>query len=636
MYLNMAIEKMSFVNIVGGVKSFDSVAKCCIAGNNFQPINASEGSAQMIPFSEINPYQETLRLLTEFTLRLGVKPDFNEFYSLDESSEQINERVKNYSDKYTQNLEEITGLEKFIAEDKQIIIQLEHLKGVNVNIHDFFELEFIKFRFGRLPRVSYEKLMAYSNNDEYIFKATSVENEYAWGMLFIPCLHRRKTEALFNSLSFERVRLSDRINGTVSESIDELMMEIQKTSDKLKNIYKEHQEFLVQAKENILMYYSKIRCLHDTFELRRFSGHTGESFLLSGWVPTADIPDFTLRINDLNGVSVVVEAADATPYSPPTKLKNRAVFKPFEDFVKLYGLPDYNEFDPSPVFAISYMIIFGLMFGDVGQGAMMIIFGLLYYLLTKKTFGKIVAMLGVSASIFGFVYGSIFGKEHIIKGFVSPFEKINFMLISSVCIGAVFITVAIIINIVNGVRQKNFEKMLFSPNGAAGFIFYWAVIIGVVMIFGFGKNVFSIWYILAFIAIPIIMFFLKEPLSHLLKTKRKWRPETSNGDFVIESSVEVFDIMLGFITNTISFIRIGAFALSHAGMMLVVYILSDMAGHASIPVMIIGNIFVTAFEGFIVGIQVLRLQFYEMFSRYYDGQGVEFNPATIKYNIEDE
>ena len=102
------------------------------------------------------------------------------------------------------------------------------------------------------------------------------------------------------------------------------------------------------------------------------------------------------------------------------------------------------------------------------------------------------------------------------------------------------------------------------------------------------------------------------------------------GMFIIEGIIDLFEVCLTYITNTMSYLRIGGFVLSHAGLMLVFSIVSNMFdGVGSVIVLVIGNIFVTGFEGFIVGIQVLRLEFYELFSRFFKGGGIPFKTVSI-------
>ena len=137
--------------------------------------------------------------------------------------------------------------------------------------------------------------------------------------------------------------------------------------------------------------------------------------------------------------------------------------------------------------------------------------------------------------------------------------------------------------------------------------------------------------------LPILLIFLCEPLSRAIKKHKLEKPEDGIGSFILESFFECFEVVLSFVSNTVSFLRVGGFVLSHAGMMLVVFTLADMAGPvAYIPVVIIGNLFVMALEGLIAGIQVLRLEFYEMFSRFFDGDGKEYEPVTISYELNEE
>jgi V/A-type H+-transporting ATPase subunit I len=126
------------------------------------------------------------------------------------------------------------------------------------------------------------------------------------------------------------------------------------------------------------------------------------------------------------------------------------------------------------------------------------------------------------------------------------------------------------------------------------------------------------------------MIFLREPLTHLVEKKSEILPE-QKAMFFLESFFELFEIILSYLTNSISFLRVGAFAISHAAMMGVVMLFAGAhSGDPNILVVILGNIFVAGMEGLIVGIQVLRLEYYEMFSRFYKGTGKGFKPYKSK------
>ena len=186
---------------------------------------------------------------------------------------------------------------------------------------------------------------------------------------------------------------------------------------------------------------------------------------------------------------------------------------------------------------------------------------------------------------------------------------------------------SITINTIINFKNKKIGEALFSQNGLAGIVFYGGVLAGIGLQMGLGISVFNTAYILGLIVLPLVLIFLKEPLSHRLEGKDMF--PNGFGGFFVESIFETLEVFLTFVANTMSFLRIGGFVLSHAGMMLVVYVLAGMVGPAFVPVVLIfGNLFVMCLEGMIVGIQVLRLEFYEMFSRYYEGGGIEFRPLS--------
>ncbi len=191
-----------------------------------------------------------------------------------------------------------------------------------------------------------------------------------------------------------------------------------------------------------------------------------------------------------------------------------------------------------------------------------------------------------------------------------------------------------ILNMLNGIKQKNLTKLLFSPNGLAGFVFYWAIIIAVLPLLGFGDSRLTGWYIGLFVVLPLLLIFLREPLGKFLMKQKDWKPETWGG-YALESGFELVEVILSYVTNTISFLRVGAFALSHAGMMLVVFLLAKGTGTSDNPIVIVlGNVLVMGIEGLLVGIQVLRLEFYELFGRFYNGEGRPYTPFIINYKAE--
>jgi len=184
-----------------------------------------------------------------------------------------------------------------------------------------------------------------------------------------------------------------------------------------------------------------------------------------------------------------------------------------------------------------------------------------------------------------------------------------------------------LLNIINGIRMKDRGKALFSPNGLAGMVFYVGIILGVFFLAAKKQNIFTGPYIWLVIVLPLVLLFLSGPLTKLVNGEKDWKPE-SVGMFFVEGFFELFEICLSYVSNTISFLRIGAYAISHAGMMLVVF---NLAHNTNIVGIAFGNVLVAVLEALLVSIQVMRLEYFEMFGRFYEGGGTEFAPKIIDY-----
>ena len=344
-------------------------------------------------------------------------------------------------------------------------------------------------------------------------------------------------------------------------------------------------------------------------------------------------------------LSCVADTADDVRHAkPPTKLKNSFLGRVFQPFLEMYGLPAYNEKDPSLFMALTYCLFFGIMFGDLGQGLCLALIGLVLARWKGMWLGGIITCCGLSGALFGCVYGSVFGFEDILPGFkimeettfagLGMVSNVLLLLVLSICLGVFMLLLVMVINILNGIRQKNYEKILFGPNGAAGIVFYAGLLTAAVSTLAFGVNLFTPAYVLPVLILPLVLMLLREPLSHLLAKDPHWR-EFSVGEVLGTGFFELFETLLSYLTNTLSFMRVGAYAITHVGLMLVVHMLAGLAGGvggpAGILILVLGNAFVMGFEGLLVGIQVLRLEFYELFGRFYDDGGIPFVPKKIDY-----
>jgi len=520
------------------------------------------------------------------------------------------------------------GLTNEIRESERVIEQLNHLKDIELNLEEMFSFEFFRFRFGHMPEENYDALGNYTKelNDVFFFKS-SVEKDEVWGLYITPVSKSVRIDSLFASLLFERVRISDKAHGTpdkaraaIRADIEKLKIDADEVAERIDSLRRNLAPAIAALREKL-----EERAVY--FDLRSNVVFRKNTFCITGWVPERDSKRMETELELIPSVTCVIEKPISEKQSPPTMLKNPKFLKPFEEFVNMYGLPSHGEIDPTPIVAVTYFLFFGLMFGDLGQGAVLLIVGLLLYFVKKMWLGGVIACVGVSSAVFGTLYGSVFGYENIIHGF-NPMNNINTTLIVAVLIGTFMICICMTLNIITGIRQKDIKKIFFSPNGLSGLLLYASAVIFILGAFGFIKSILPQNLFVTILAVMLVLMFLAEPLCKLIKRRSDWMPE-KKVEFAVESFFELFEVMLSYLTNTISYIRIGAFALSHVGMMTVVFLLAG--GENGNPlVIIIGNLFVTGFEGLIVGIQVLRLQFFEQFGRFYSGGGRVFENCAGK------
>jgi V/A-type H+-transporting ATPase subunit I len=306
-------------------------------------------------------------------------------------------------------------------------------------------------------------------------------------------------------------------------------------------------------------------------------------------------------------------------------------------------MPSYNEIDPTTFVAITYVILFGMMFGDFGQGLCVSIIGYLMWKFKRMALGKALIPCGISAAFFGLVFGSVFGFEEALNPLYKMLFNLderpisvmnpattNMVIISAVVIGVTLVLVAMLINIYSSLKRKHYGNALFGPNGVAGFVFYGSLVVGFGGQVAFGWHLVNTAYILCCFILPLVIIIFREVLGGLMEHSPDWKPE-SWGGYIVQQCFELFEVLLSYASNTISFLRVGAFVLVHAGMMMVVFTLANMASGAPYVIIIVfGNIFVMGLEGLLVGIQTLRLEFYEMFSRFFDGEGRPYNPVTVR------
>lgn len=631
---------MKFLSIAGPKADIDRVAHDYLSRYEIYLENALtelQGVKDLRPYIEINPYKDILvksKELLNLTDIIEISP--SKEITLEESVDMITSL-----DNSIEGLKsEKSALEKERETLKESLHKIEPFRELRYDISSVLHFKFIRFRFGKIPLDYFNKFKSYIYDylDTLFYECHHDEN-YVWGVYFVPFTQKDKVDAVFSSLHFERTFLPDEYHGTPDEAYSNLEEQISNLTSKINEINEMITKKLYDSREILLSASNYIESLSRNFDIRKMAACTKEYhdvfYILCGWMSEKDAALFQDDIKNDDKLFVIIQDDQNEVISkPPTKLKNPKIFKPFESFVRMYGLPSYNEMDPTIFLGLTYPLIFGAMFGDVGQGLLLILFGAILYFKTKIDLCAIISIAGVFSTIFGFLYGSLFGFEDIIPAiWLRPMEHsltlpvvgtLNTVLVVSVGFGMILILLSMIFNIINGIKQRNIEKIFFDTNGLSGLVFYGAVASVIVLLMSSHTISGGILLVLLFV-LPLILIAFKEPISKLIEKKADAMPK-EKGMFLVQSFFELFEVVLSYMTNTISFVRIGAFALSHAGMMQVVLMLAgaENGGSTNWLVIILGNLFVMGMEGLIVGIHVLRLEYYEMFSRFFSGNGREF------------
>lgn len=452
---------------------------------------------------------------------------------------------------------------------------------------------------------------------------TNKKNEESY-LLVYPEKVKEDVSRSINTMGFVDNEIPDNVN------ISNIEKEYIKANDELLSINREIEVINNQYGDVIENLSYSLDHARKSEELKSSMAQGDEYFYLSGWVPESEVNKFKGLEEKYDNTILTTRDDESVDQDPPTRLKNNSVFRPFEFLVNMYGAPNYDEIDPTPFFAITYLLLYGLMFGDLGQGLVFIAIG--FWLAKKnKVFGGLIKRIGLSASFFGLMYGSFFGREDIIPTLlIKPFDNIMTVLIASVAFGVGLMVISYIIGIYNKVsKQHNIEEGFFGKEGLAGLMMMLSFIVIVLNIVNKSPIPMPIGVIL--LVASIVMMVFKQPIARKIEGKKRLYDQ-GKGDYYVESSFSIIEALLSVFSNLVSFTRVGAFAINHVGLYMAFEVMAKLAGGGIIGfiILILGNVLIIGLEGMIVFIQGLRLEFYEMFSKYYEGNGRLFRPISSK------
>ena len=549
----------------------------------------------------------------------------------------------------------LSGIEKTYTESQSFA-------NLKVPYSELENLSFLTMRIGRIDPKNYDSLKSSFGTQGVI---APLGNDSSTILAVCTKKSRSEMDRLLKKYDFAEVKVSKDFKGlpegtleTLEKDVKNARSELQMIDEQRKNYAQTHEKLILHLLQ-VFTVGAQITEVQDKLE------STQLVYRITGWLPSYLVKETLADIEKLTGdrtgarqyLPEEVESVINGEEKVPVRMHHGKLVKSFERMIFSYGSPLYGTVDPTPFVALFFTILFGIMFGDAGQGLCFLVAGILMALNVIKVggwnkFAPIFISIGVSSSIMGLLTGEFFSNETLLEPFAefvtglfgTPRAPILKMMPSSdpqsiknmfmffgfsISVGFIINTSGLIINIVNNFNRKRIGKALFGKTGISGAVFFWYVIAFAIRIAAFGHV--PAVYDWVIIGLTLFGAAYGEILERIIEGEHPVF-ENGFGAAVIAGIVEIIEVISNYLSNTISFMRVGAFALSHAVLGYIINTMTELVGGVGgIAVLLIGNVVVIVLEGMIVAIQVIRLQYYEFFSKFFNETGREFKPFKFVY-----
>jgi V/A-type H+-transporting ATPase subunit I len=312
-------------------------------------------------------------------------------------------------------------------------------------------------------------------------------------------------------------------------------------------------------------------------------------------------------------------------------LRREGAGRAFAPLVETYATVPYRDVDPTIIAGVAYVVMFGVMFGDVGHGALILLGALLIRAGRPRRLAGLrprwlfVAGAGLTSMLAGLAYGEFFGPTGLVPvTWLAPLDEPIPLLVAGVSLGAVLLAGAYALGTVNRVREGGWRLALYAPSGIAGSLLFLAAgLAGAGWYAGVGW-LSTLGALLACVALGLSFVGLLAGAG-------------GGGAGFLQASVELFDLVIRLGSNVVSFARLAAFGLTHAALGWLVWAgttalwaRGGVAVVAALAVFLLGNAVAFALEALVAGVQALRLEYYELFSRVFQQQeGRPFRPWYV-------
>jgi V/A-type H+/Na+-transporting ATPase subunit I len=558
--------------------------------------------------------------------------------------DRIEEDVKKTGDQLSEEKKKLEQLESQLH-------QLEPIADANVDVGALRKSNYLYSVLGILPAENVGRLQTSLSRVPHAFFTLREDPKRPVVWVLGPRSNSDVIERAVKSAYLNPLTLPEEFQGTPAQINEALRKAIEASKQKISELNATLARLAETHKQGLQKLFWEVHVSRVIADAIARYGQLRHTYVIVGWVPSAELNALTQRLKQASK-EILIEARSIEPAehlaNVPVALQNSGFPGWFELLVNTYARPRYEELDPTVLIAVTFPLLYGAMFGDVGHGLVLAAFGWLLKskrvpaLRSMASLGGILIASGISGTIFGFLFGSIFGFEDILpehpifKHFfwMHPIKNILTTLAIAVGTGIVLLTIGYLLNLYNAFRARDWGRFFFDSNGLAGLIFHWSFlgIFASALVPGFPVPT-IVFVILAVVSVLLCVVFA-EPLKHWIEGHHPLI-EGGVGMFIVQAAAELLEKIISVFSNTLSYVRVGAFAIVHAGFTNAVFVIATLlgggheSGFAYWAVVVLGNLGVILLEAFIVFIQTMRLHYYEFFSKFFRGGGSPYEPLTL-------
>jgi V/A-type H+/Na+-transporting ATPase subunit I len=456
-------------------------------------------------------------------------------------------------------------------------------------------------------------------------------------------------------------QLNENLFQNINEKIEQLTLD-------QKNLQEQAEKIVTDNHAKLTEIWLQLHIHELIFKMQSFFKRSSSSVIFTGWIPVNKKEMINQQLKGKTDNRIYIEWIEPDGTSdveeghetPPVQFNNPKLFAPFQMLVTNYGIPAYGTIDPTFIVVFLYMAMFGLMFADAGQGAILVALGLAgYHTLPAQKEGlrNLTALLvwcGSSSILFGILFGSYFGirifkslwfdYHGVVTGSMhslSSIRSVADILTLTIYFGIFVILLGLVFNWINLAIKKKWLELLLSKGGIiGGWIYTGGIYVGYYMVQHGYKGVPAPAQLFVLVGLPVLLLFLESPIEHFTHSHGSghFSPKLLV-DFAMDGVVELLEVFSGYLSNTLSFMRVAGLGIAHVSLMVSFFTLAQMASGGpgstrttvwGIVILIFGNILVIILEGLSAGIQSLRLHYYEFFTKFFHGSGKLYSPVSIQ------